>query len=136
LTCFCQFTTLRASLNGGKSRQHGSSEPSHVGSEGIETFERVNSLRRTVRILLWSIFAGCIAWFVRRMLSRDGRAETRPFPGSTPAAPLLLRQDPVCGTYVSPEISFTSALPGKIEHFCSAACRELFVRSTRQESSA
>jgi len=116
--------------------RHGRASHWHVGSKGIETFQRVNSLRRTVRILLWSIFAGCVAWLVRQLLSSASRAEARPFPAPVPVAPVLLHRDPVCGTYVSPEISFTSALPGKIEHFCSAACRQRYLRSTRRAASA
>jgi hypothetical protein len=43
----------------------------------------------------------------------------------------VLRRDPYCGTYVSPEISFSLQQADQIEHFCSAECRDRFLRSGR-----
>jgi YHS domain-containing protein len=37
-----------------------------------------------------------------------------------------LRQDPVCGTYVSVNSAFTRTVNGKAVHFCSAECRDKF----------
>ncbi|HWP84949.1 MAG TPA: hypothetical protein VNN17_07155 [Terriglobia bacterium] len=40
-----------------------------------------------------------------------------------------LKQDPHCGTYVSPEISYKSSQGGAELHFCSAQCRGEYHRS-------
>jgi YHS domain-containing protein len=37
-----------------------------------------------------------------------------------------LKQDPVCGTYVSVNTSFTRVVKGKAVHFCSAECRDKY----------
>ena len=37
-----------------------------------------------------------------------------------------LKKDPVCGTYVSPEISVSSRIKGEMVYFCSAACRDKY----------
>jgi YHS domain-containing protein len=40
--------------------------------------------------------------------------------------PKPLHRDPVCGTWVSPEISYTLDQASQTFHFCSAECRERF----------
>ena len=47
-------------------------------------------------------------------------ANSRAAPAARTPAPVMLRRDPCCGTYVSPEISFALEQAGQIEHFCSA----------------
>jgi Cu+-exporting ATPase len=48
---------------------------------------------------------------------------------------MALRRDPVCGMFVSPEISFTLEHSGQVHHFCSAACRERFQSSLPRAAS-
>jgi YHS domain-containing protein len=53
----------------------------------------------------------------------------RPASPARPAAEkpeMALRRDPVCGIFVSPEISLTLEQSGQVHHFCSAECREQF----------
>jgi YHS domain-containing protein len=37
-----------------------------------------------------------------------------------------LRQDPVCGTYVSTQSALTKTIGGETHYFCSAGCRDRF----------
>ena len=37
-----------------------------------------------------------------------------------------LKKDPVCGTFVSVEVSVTKRVGGETVHFCSAACRDKY----------
>ena len=37
-----------------------------------------------------------------------------------------LKRDPVCGTYVSTDVSVTRTVNGKVVHFCSKECREKY----------
>jgi uncharacterized protein len=48
-------------------------------------------------------------------------------PVNTPqAASTVLKQDPVCGTYVAIDTSLKKIVSGKVYHFCSAECRDRF----------
>jgi YHS domain-containing protein len=83
-------------------------------------------------------FARSVAWLMRKIMARLLREAA---PASGPRAPskqtpVPLERDPVCGTYVSPEISFTTEQSGQILHFCSAECRERYVKSSRRAASA
>ena len=54
-----------------------------------------------------------------------------PSPPANPQAPVVLsggelKKDPVCGTYVSPTVSFTKKIDGQLVHFCSKECRDKF----------
>jgi len=37
-----------------------------------------------------------------------------------------LKRDPVCGTFVSVDVSVTKRIDGQTVHFCSAACRDKY----------
>jgi YHS domain-containing protein len=39
-----------------------------------------------------------------------------------------LKKDPVCGTFVSPELAVTGKFRGEVVHFCSAKCRDEYAR--------
>jgi hypothetical protein len=39
-------------------------------------------------------------------------------------------RDPVCGTFVLPDRAVTMADHGRSVHFCSATCRDLYLRQT------
>jgi YHS domain-containing protein len=41
----------------------------------------------------------------------------------------ILRQDPVCGTYVAIDASFKKIVDGKVIHFCSDECRDKYAQS-------
>ena len=42
----------------------------------------------------------------------------------------ILRQDPVCGTYVAIDASFKRIVDGQVIHFCSDQCRDKYAQST------
>jgi hypothetical protein len=111
-------------------------KPYAAGADHPKVRQQVNSLSRIVRILLWSVFAGWAMWLLRRLVLSAAGAQAAPFPRPSPVVPVHLHRDPFCGTYVAPEISFTGALAGEIEHFCSAECRDNYVGSMRRASSA
>ena len=47
-------------------------------------------------------------------------------PAGGPAATTMLRQDPVCGTYVAIDSSLKTLVNGQVVHFCSAECRDKY----------
>lgn len=76
-----------------------------------------------VLLVSWAI------WLAKRVRFWMGYFTGRPARPARPAAEkpeVALRRDPVCGTYVSPEISFTLEQSGQVHHFCSVECRERF----------
>jgi YHS domain-containing protein len=85
---------------------------------------RVGALARIFRFLLWVIFVAWIVWLLRWLVRRAAQREGSARPPSMSARPL--RRDPVCGTYVSEEVSYTLEHAGEVHHFCSLECRERF----------
>jgi YHS domain-containing protein len=79
-----------------------------------------------------------IAWIVRKLVSQLFRNLPRATAPPRRAEPkvVALYRDPVCGTYVSPEVSFPLEQAGQQLHFCSAACRARYVQSSRRAASA
>jgi YHS domain-containing protein len=96
----------------------------------------VNSVSRVFRAVLWGVVTGGLLAFVRQWSAPDAREMTHgQEPGKIPPAMPLYR-DPVCGTYVSPEISLKLEKSGHITHFCSAECRERFGRRAARAARA
>lgn len=86
-------------------------------------------LGRILQFLLWLILAAWVVrtlarWISPKSAARDPRIATNPQAKS-------LHRDPVCGTYVAPEISLTLEQAGQVHHFCSPQCRERFLLSQR-----
>jgi YHS domain-containing protein len=92
----------------------------------------VNSLSRFIRFILWAILLGGIV----SLLRRRARSSARRAPDARTAKPAPLYRDPFCGTYISPEISFPASHAGQMLHFCSAECRDRYLRSERQAAGA
>ena len=40
-----------------------------------------------------------------------------------------LKKDPVCGTFVAPELAVTQKFHGQTVHFCSTKCRDEYART-------
>ncbi len=55
-------------------------------------------------------------------------APPRPETGSTPRSGEL-KKDPVCGTFVAPELAITQTFKGQTLHFCSKKCRDEYART-------
>jgi YHS domain-containing protein len=83
-----------------------------------------------VQVVLWGILLSWLLRMLQRWISSAAERQqtARPRPASNPE-PVVLRRDPCCGAYVSPEISFSLQHAGQTEHFCSAACRDRFLIS-------
>ncbi len=84
----------------------------------------VSLLARILQFIVWLVvfiwaWRLVMRWLVRRPERQQGE------PGQALRSKPLHR-DSVCGTWVSPEISFTLEQAGQIHHFCSAECREKF----------
>ncbi len=85
----------------------------------------MNSLNRLFRAVLWGMVTTGLLSFVRQWSSSDGQTPHGQQPERISNA-IRLYRDPVCGTYVSPEISVQLEKSGHITHFCSAQCRERY----------
>jgi len=89
-------------------------------------------LGRIFQFLIWLLLLSWVFWLVRRIFAppRDSRKQQ----SQVPAAPESRRlfRDPVCGTHVSQEISYSLEESGQVVHFCSVACREKYQSSSRR----
>jgi YHS domain-containing protein len=84
---------------------------------------------RLLTFVLIVVLAAWAVWLVRRVRFWVGYLTGRPLRPAHRTAPkpeVALRRDPVCGMFVSPEISLTLEHSGQVHHFCSAECRERF----------
>jgi len=95
----------------------------------------VNSLSRIILFIFWAILLGGIVSLLRRRVRSSARRAVDARPPSPPK-PVTLYRDPYCGTHVSPEVSFRATQAGQELHFCSAECRDRYLRSERQSASA
>ncbi len=87
-----------------------------------------------VRVILYLLLAVLLITLLRSVLGPIVRIAARwllaggaPGPRSTQMGGEL-RQDPVCGVYISTATSYKLSEGGKILHFCSEACREQYRR--------
>src|SRR5262249_17510571 len=97
----------------------------------------LNSLSRILRSLLWGVLFGWGIWLLRRWLASAMTRESRnASPSPITAAPITLYRDPVCGTHVAPDAAFPLVRAGRREFFCSAECRETYLRTERHAASA
>jgi hypothetical protein len=95
----------------------------------------VDSLSRFFYFIFWAILLGGVVALLRqRMRSFVHRRPDAK--ASAPPKPVPLYRDPYCGVYVSPEVSFPAPHAGQVLHFCSAECRDRYLRLVRQTASA
>lgn len=87
-----------------------------------------------VRLVLYLLLAVLLITLLRSVIGVLLRAATRWLlaGGSQRSRPAQmggeLRQDPVCGVYISTATSYKLTENGKVLHFCSEACRERYRR--------
>ena len=91
----------------------------------------VGLLGRIFQFLIWLLLLSWVIWLVRRIFAapKDSRNQQSQVPSGR--EPRRLFRDPVCGTHVSPEISYSLEESGQVIHFCSVACRERYQASQR-----
>lgn len=94
----------------------------------------VGFLGRVFQFLIWLLLLSWLFWLVRRVFSGPKDSRSRPSQVPPGSEPKRLYRDPVCGTHVSPEISFSLEESGQVVHFCSVACRERYQASQRRAS--
>ncbi|MCS7314442.1 MAG: hypothetical protein RMI94_02645 [Bryobacterales bacterium] len=87
-----------------------------------------------VRLILYLLLAVLLITLLRSVLGILLKAAARwllaggsQASRSTPSGGEL-RQDPVCGVYISTATSYKLTEGGKVLHFCSEACREQYRR--------
>jgi YHS domain-containing protein len=93
-------------------------------------------LKRIARFLLWGVLLNCALWLLRRHLARAVAPKAPGTPVHPGRAPIALERDPLCGAYVSPEISLKVEQAGRTQHFCSAGCRDRYLQPARRAASA
>lgn len=90
-------------------------------------------LARVVRFLVWAIV---MTWLGRKILGWIFGASPK-MEGRRPnevTRPLF--RDPVCGTHVAAEVSYSLGQARELLHFCSAECREEYRHAQRQQAGA
>jgi YHS domain-containing protein len=98
----------------------------------------VTFLNRFLTFVLVVVLVAWAIWLVRRvrfwMGYLTGRS-ARPVHRAAEKPEVALHRDPICGMFVSPEVSFTLEQQGQVHHFCSAECRERFQNSLPRAAS-
>ena len=96
-------------------------------------------LARIVRFLFWLLIVSWSAWLLRRLfgslLQNTAVPQQRANASGEPQAPNLTRRlvrDPVCGMHVDEALSIPMREGDKLLHFCSIACRDAYVVSSRK----
>jgi|SRR6267143_553281 len=95
-------------------------------------------LARVARFLFWLLVLSWSMWLLRHIVSWLFRkAELPPqqdmdVAGSPAVAARRLVRDPVCGMHVDETLSVPLRDGGELVHFCSTACRDVYVSSTRK----
>jgi hypothetical protein len=98
----------------------------------------MNLFARLIRFLLWVVI---VSWGIRlagRLISgllQPGRSR-EPF---EPTADLnagqgtrLLVRDPMCGVHIAEVLAIPLRTNGELLHFCSVACRDTYLSSSRK----
>ena len=96
-------------------------------------------LARIVRFLFWLLVISWGAWLLRRvfgsLLQNAATPQQRTNAPGEPPAPNLTRRlvrDPVCGMHVDETLSIPMRDGDKLLHFCSIACRDAYVVSSKK----
>ncbi len=94
---------------------------------------------RLLEIVFWVVI---VLWLLRLLFGHSlriyfGSTRNRPTtPTPPPARGGETFRDPVCGTYVSPEVSVSALFEGKRVHFCSQECMDRYRSGSSADRSA
>lgn len=91
---------------------------------------------RLLEIVFWVVI---VLWLLRLLFGHSlriyfGSTRNRPAAPSTRGGETF--RDPVCGTYVSPEVSLSALFEGKRVHFCSQECMDRYRSQFRADQTA
>ena len=96
-------------------------------------------LARIVRFVFWLLVISWGAWLLRRVVGSlvQNAASPEPranVPGEPPTSHLTRRlvRDPVCGMHVDETLSIPMRDGEQLLHFCSIACRDAYVVSSKK----
>jgi YHS domain-containing protein len=97
-------------------------------------------LARIVRFLFWLFVVSWSVWLVRRVFgsllqNSVESAREQADAGNSPQAPgsaHRLVRDPTCGMHVDEALSIPLREGGEMLHFCSIACRDAYVVSSKK----
>ncbi|PYT72604.1 MAG: hypothetical protein DMG39_09330 [Acidobacteria bacterium] len=97
-------------------------------------------LARIVRFLFWLFVVSWSVWLLRRIFgsllqnaaSSSQRGENGTGSSQTSKAARRLVRDPVCGMHVDETLSIPMREGDELLHFCSIACRDAYVVSSKK----
>ena len=100
----------------------------------------MNVLGRVARFLVWVLVLCWSMWLLRRVvgwLLRKAELSsqhdlTGVAQGDASRVARRLVRDPVCGVHVDETLSIPYRDEGELLHFCSIACRDAYVSSTKK----
>jgi YHS domain-containing protein len=98
-------------------------------------------LERFFRYVFWVVVTAAIAWIVKKAFQRAARSQNANVRGPVRAnapmeRPKTLVRDPVCGTYVAEDISYSLMQGGESLHFCSQNCMKHYQEANRLAAGA
>jgi YHS domain-containing protein len=103
-------------------------------------FKAMTFLARVVRFLFWLFVVSWGMWLLRRVFgfllqnsaeSAQERADTGDS-AQAPGSGRRLVRDPTCGMHVDEALSIPMREGGELLHFCSIACRDAYVVSSKK----
>jgi YHS domain-containing protein len=97
-------------------------------------------LARIFRFLFWLLVVSWSVWLLRRvfgLMSQNSASVPQQRTGAStpeeaPGASRRLVRDPVCGMHVDETLSIPLREGGELIHFCSLACRDAYVVSSKK----
>jgi YHS domain-containing protein len=98
----------------------------------------MNFFARIIRFLFWVMIFSWGFRLIGRWLSNWLRSDPRQEPAEpasdlhTPQAARLLVRDPVCGVHLAEVLAIPLRENGEVLHFCSPACRDTYLGSSRK----
>ena len=99
-------------------------------------------LARIMRFLFWLFVVSWSVWLLRRVFGsllqnatsaqQQGKDSTESGSAQAPGTSRRLVRDPVCGMHVDETLSIPMREGEELLHFCSIACRDAYVVSSKK----
>ena len=85
-------------------------------------------------ILSWSValLRRLVGWMLRRAIPAPQQGTDAPESAQEASTGRRLVRDPVCGVHVAEVLAIPLREGNELNHFCSTACRDAYVGSTRK----